>query len=409
MLGLGISLSNAALMGAGGGGGGFNPSQLTLLGAYEMFDRSSTFQGYRNLKANTGTYVPLSKTKVDTTPLGTIMDKSQLPGWDGTQTFQEWLDATTPDVDHDFSSDPGYTLGAGWAITGGNLVATAANSLATYNFGAEDNTYYYYELTFGSYTSGNVGVDFGGNTGTINVSGAASTTYQGVIWSGASGNGNVEITPVSGNYEIASIKVWKTPGNHVFATGNDRGTAQTDGNAITYLNTLNGDWFIGDELVTIAGTNISGLAMFDPNDTGVMSAYGGIAHIGLNATAEDSILFSNQTGGGSFTPNLYIDDGANTEDLYTRGSANVALQLAEWNVNGGTSYQVWEDGSSVGSGTPTYTVDMTGQSNNISIGTTVEGNDSLDAYGALYAVYFYEGDRSADLYTYVNTNTGENF
>ena len=409
MLGIGTGIMNAAGAGAGGGGGGFNPSQLTLLGAYEMFDRSSTFIGYRNLKASPTTYIPQGKTKIDTNYLGTIMDKSQLPGWDGTQTFQEWLDATTPDVDHDFSSDPGYTLGTGWAITGGNLVATASNALATYDFSAEDNTYYYYELTFGAYTSGKYGLDFGGNLGTGNVDGATSTTYQGVIWSGASGNGNLEITGVAANYEIASVKVWKTPGNHVFSTGNDRGTAQTDGNGIYYLNTLNGDWFIGDELATIAGTNISGLAMFDPNDTGAMSAYGAIAHIGLNATTEDNILFGNKTGGGSFTPNLHIDDGSNTEDLYTRGSANTALQLAEWNVNGGTSYQVWEDGSSVASGTPTYTVDMTGQSNNISIGTTVEGNDSLDAYGALYAVYFYEGDRSADLHTYVNTNTGENF
>lgn len=408
MLGTGLNFLSPALSGAGGGGS-FNPTSLTLIAAYEIWDRTSLFRGYRNLLNSVTSYRPVDKTKADADDIGTIVDKAQLPGWDGTQTFQQWLDATTPTLDFDFTSSTGWSLAGSWAITGGELQhTTATTENATYaSAGIADSTFYYVEVEFDGYTSGNFNILLGGNTTSIQVAGLATTTFQCMLWSGTGGTGafTVQANGLIGNIE--SIKVWEAPGNHLFATANDRGSLQTV-TGVEILRTGDNDWYITDgNLFQPSGTNISGLAMFNPVDTNLPS-YGGITGMGYNGTGGDSILFGNSTGLGVFTPNILIDDGTNTEDLYTAGATNNALQCAEWNVNGGTSWQVWEDNVSQGSGTPTYTVDMTAQqaNNKISVGTTPAGSDTFDAWGDLYAVYWYEGDRSTQLFDHVNSNTG---
>lgn len=410
MLGTGIQFSSPALSGAGGGA--WNPSQLTLIGAYEMWDRTSLMQSYRNLVNNQTSFRPVAKTKVDTDPIGVIVDKAQLPGWDGTQTFQEWLDATTPDLDFDFTSSTGWTLPGGWAITAGELQhTTATTENATYaSGGIADSTYYYVEVEFDSYTSGSFSILLGNNTTSLNVNGAATSTYQCLLWSGTGGDGSFKVQSLSLIGNIESIKVWEAPGNHLFATANDRASLQTDGNGITFIRTSNGDWFMSDNLVSVAGTRISMLAMWDPNDASLEN-YGGLVGIGDNGTSNDSILWGNSSGASTFTANLLTDDGTTTTDEYTRLSANTALQINEYDFNGATSWQVWEDNVSQGSGTPATTVDMTGQTsiNQISLGTTPAASDSFNSWGDLYAMYLYEDARSEDLFTYVNTNTGTNF
>lgn len=408
MLGIGLDFKSPALSGAGGGGA-FNPSSLTLLAAYELWDRSSLFRGYRNILGSNTVYRPVDKTKVDTDAIGTVVDKASLPGWDGTQTFQEWLDATTPDLNADFSSATGWTLGTGFSITGGQLVSAGGNSTqATYNIGATGGTFYYIEVAFGAdAVSGSFSIWLGGTQVAIDVAAVAGTTFQGMYWSPTGGDGTFGFESVFLTADVDSIKIWEATGNHLFATANDRGTCQTV-STIELLRTGDNDWFVTDTgLVQPTGTNISGLAMFNPVDTNLPS-YGGITGMGDNGVSGDSILFGNSTGLGVFTPNILIDDGTNTQDLYTAGATNNALQCAEWNVNGGTSWEVWENNVSKGSGTPTYTVDMTTQlsTNRISLSTTPAGSDTFDAWGDLYAVYWYEGDRSADLFDYVNSNTG---
>lgn len=412
MLGIGTGIMDAAARGAGGAAA-FNPSQLTLLAAYEFFDQSSLMKGYRNGISNNLVYRAEGKPKVDTDLIGTVVDKASLPGWDGTQTFQEWLDATAPDLDADFSSATGWTLGGSWSITGGQLVSGGGNSTkASYDITATSDSFYYIEVTFGAdAASGSWSIWLGGTQCTIDRSATSSTTFQGLFWSDTAGDGTFAIESVFMTADIDSIKVWHAPGNHLFAGNSaDRGTTETV-STINVLRQGDNDWYLSDAgLFQPTGTNISGLAMIDPVNTNV-SSYGGITGMGDNGTGGDSILFGNSSGLSLFTPNILIDDGTSTENLHTEGATRTALQLGEWNLNGGTSFEFWQDGVSATTATPTYTVDMTAQqaTNKISLGTTPAGSDTFDAWGDFYAVYWYEGDRSEDLFNYVNDNTGSNF
>ena len=131
----------------------------------------------------------------------------------------------------DFSSgDTGWTVPAGWTITGGGAVATATNaSLRGGGVTTVSGITYRVDFDVISYTSGNLVITVGGNfSGNPSLTGAAMAPGRKSVFviSGSSPSRGVEFYGGSITATIDNISVKELPGNHA--------TQSTSGSRPTY-------------------------------------------------------------------------------------------------------------------------------------------------------------------------------
>lgn len=387
-------------LGVGGGGGGPGPGfdpVADLAGTQRVI--ADYWDSTSHFKAVPGSF----DTAVSTTgeAVGFVMDKSKFSSHD---TASALITATSERLTNgDFSSAGSWTT-SNTTITGGvvQFSGTSGAYVEQNSIADEDNQWYLVQIEISSFTSGSFRVSVGGgaaaNSNYYTPSGA-ETVY---CWKQSDQNGTTNYFrieanttgPFNGDITFASVK--KIPGNHLKTSSTaQRPFRQQDGNSIWYL-----DFDGGDVLWTDAVTWPSGfwvVVMGNPNAV-THANYDGL--ISMDST--DRWNFGNSTSNaGDWRPGLH-EPG--TTEIWNAGADDETLRIWEIRIDDtDDEYEIYRDNSSLVSTT----------SNTFNIGSAelnsmASANRGAPLDGICYGVYLYadSGGRDADLYTFINDNTG---
>lgn len=403
MLGLGFNSTSAI---SGGGAGAFTPSNLSPHLQLDLWDASSWFNAYSNTNHNT--WRMQASNTADAQAIGQVVDKSQI----GDMTFTEYLATLTPVLDTGFDSATGWTLGANWTIGSGVLTGSGAGgaSEATYDIGAADGEWYYYEIDTLNYVGGNLGVSIGdGVGGTIGIM-ANNSTYKGLLKADVTTNGNFRIETSTSDYQgdLDNLKVYgPIPGNHVSAgASSQRPAAGTDGSGVRYLgfaadllSTTGDDITLTDQLNTYA--------MHQPS-AGSQGTYACLVAQSMRTATVNSFNAMGDNLASVWDASLWMSDPLTEE--WNRNSTSSVLEAMEWYMDDITDndWAIYVNGaaSALASGSLTNTYAVGGSVGRVVVGADGNRNVSFDYIGNIYQVVCYAGERSADLHGWVNGKTG---
>lgn len=403
MLGIGLGLTKAAANG-GGGAAAFNPvtGLSGAIGIYDFFDSTAMWTTY----ASSVTYTSFrtrSDSDADAAEIGFIMDKSQFASYD---TAENLIASITPALDTDFSSSAGWTLGGNWQITGGNLSQSSAGAgEASYATTLESGAWYYCTATV-NVTSGRFGFRVGDSSAapTYGTFSAGAGTVS--AWVRSNGTGSIYVATDATGFTgtISDMTVTKVPGNHLIATTN-RPVRGTDGSGIKY-GAFQSDFLgsVGDDFTFPDQMNI---AVLHQPSAGSQGTYAGLVCTSQRTATVNSINLMGDSSASVWDFSLWISDPLTRE--YNRNTTDSTIQGNEvaYDENLGT-WGTYADGAELSTGSNSNAYAVAGSQGRIVVGADGNRNISFDYIGNIYSVIVYGGEaRNSDVYTWQNTQTGE--
>ena len=409
MIGIGLGLTDAAANGGAGGAAAWYPTSLSgVVGIWEPFDITSVYEAH---SISGTTAEPGVRCSTTGQLAGMILDKSNMD-YSAYANAGEWVDDLLTEANADFydvfDSATGWTFSDGTvSITGGVLQfsgsGTNVNASKAATFAA--NTWYMVKCTITNWTSG--AVEFGVGGSNTNGVPAANGVYYALQKTGASPASTfvirAELATVT--LDVADVSVVALPGNHMYARASTyRGLTEQRGTTYTIGMTAQ-DHYTTVNAVTIPSA--FNFAIDTQPDAGSFDYRSAVMSVG-NATDNPSIGHGIGSGTGTFQ--LAVRDDYVVE--YTTGVDDTAAHhIAELTATS-TTFDFYKDGTKVADGTSWTSSPLTfTDGNEINIGTEYTQSTIYDYDGDFSCAYMYDNTsgRSTDLYSYINTNTGEDY
>ena len=237
-----------------------------------------------------------------------------------------------------------------------------------------------------------------------------SSTGDHYVWIYSAGTGSIYIGTSASDFQgdISDIEVIAVPGNHLMShNGSNRPSAGTDGSAIRYLAcSLDSMSTIGDNIsFGSAGLNT---AMLHQPSAGSQGTYAGLAAWSQRTATVHSFNMMGDSTGSVWDWSVWMSDPLTRE--YNKGTTDSTIQCNEqfYNETAGT-WEVYFDGaaSATASGSVSNAYALAGSTGRLAVVSDANRNTTFDYVGNIYSAVFYEGARSADLFAWMNTQTGE--